>query len=352
MAETVTKLRIFVASPGDCAAERQQLEKVIDELNVILPALSPSRQSVLELVKWETAVTPGVGRDAQDVVNSQVGDYDIFVGILWKRMGTPTAVASSGTEEEYRRAYAIWEKDKKLPILFYFSQEPYVIKTRDEKDQLDKVLTFREELSKHALVWDYSGATKFADAVRPHLALVLARMFNNQSGSDAAHSVKKLRLGPDEALSLSKIKSLARDYVQLRERTPSGGERTRKMSAIASQFRSLAVPGYDLLPELVVSSSSGERLAAVSMLQQVPGEQYLYWLAERVATEKPFIGYQACVALLRTVRMIGKDSAPEIATALGRAKEFLSERRFQDPNQAAVLKNATNELSASDGNVL
>jgi len=29
-----------------------------------------------------------MGRDAQDVVNQQIGEYDIFVGIIWKRMGT------------------------------------------------------------------------------------------------------------------------------------------------------------------------------------------------------------------------------------------------------------------------
>jgi len=41
MATTVTKVRIFVASPGDVASERSQLDKVVDELNVMLPALAP-----------------------------------------------------------------------------------------------------------------------------------------------------------------------------------------------------------------------------------------------------------------------------------------------------------------------
>ena len=40
--------------------------------------------------------------DPQDVVNRQIGEYDLFVGILWNRMGTPTAVATSGTEEEFQ----------------------------------------------------------------------------------------------------------------------------------------------------------------------------------------------------------------------------------------------------------
>jgi hypothetical protein len=342
----VTKVRIFVASPGDCNSERQQLDKVVAELNVILPALVPDQSLILELVKWETAVTPGIGRDAQEVVNRQIGEYDIFIGILWKRMGTPTAVASSGTEEEYRNAYAVWEKDRKLPILFYFSQEPYLIKTPEDASQLQKVLAFRDELSKHGLVWDYPGSGCFADVIRPHLALVLGRRFTEQSGPEAAHSVQKLTLGPGQANVSSKVHALADEYVNLRAQMPAGDERTRRMSAIAAQLRSLAVPAYDLLPELIVSASAGERLAAVSILQQVPGLRYLYWLAERVATEKPFIAYQATVALLLAVRSAPDESASQMAAVLQRAKEFLLERKYQDPNQASVLRNAESELAA------
>ena len=82
MATTATKVRIFVASPFDTASERQQLNGVVEELNVLVPALAPEKQIVLQLVKWETSVAPGMGRDAQDVVNQQIGEYDIFVGII------------------------------------------------------------------------------------------------------------------------------------------------------------------------------------------------------------------------------------------------------------------------------
>jgi hypothetical protein len=346
MPTTVTKVRIFLASPGDCVSERQQFDNVIDELNRILPALVPDKQLVLELVKWETAVTPGVGRDAQEVVNRQIGDYDIFVGILWKRMGTPTAVAASGTEEEYRRAYDRWETDKKLPILFYFSQEPYLIKTPAEAQQLQNVLAFRDELSKHGLVWDYPEPAKFADVIRPHLALVLGQMFSDRSGQETAHSIQRLSPDLNEDLTRSKVLALAKDYVTLREKMGSSGERTRKMSSIASQLRGLAASAYDLLPDLAISASAGERLAAICILQQVPTPRYLYWLAERVSTEKPFPGYQATVALLLAVRSLGEDSSSDLSTILKRAKEFLAERTYKDPNQKSVLENALSELRA------
>ena len=74
------KIRIFVASPGDVQVERNALARVIEEVNVTISAIAPEKNIGLELVRWETHVHPGLGRDAQEVVNQQVPDYDIFIG--------------------------------------------------------------------------------------------------------------------------------------------------------------------------------------------------------------------------------------------------------------------------------
>src|SRR5262245_47028120 len=178
MPTTVNKIKVFVASPGDVQAEREQLSRVVEELNRTIPELAPEKGILLELVKWETHVHPGLGRDAQDVVNRQIGAYDIFVGIMWKRFGTPTAVAESGTEEEFQRVYAEWEKDHKLPVMFYFCQAaPAFPRNQAEIDQLKKVVTFRDELSQKGLVWEYKDAASFADVIRPHLVQVLGKLF-------------------------------------------------------------------------------------------------------------------------------------------------------------------------------
>ena len=56
----------------------------------------------IESKKWEKDVFPAFGEDSQDVINKQIGtDYNIFVGIMWKKFGTPTSRAESGTEEEF-----------------------------------------------------------------------------------------------------------------------------------------------------------------------------------------------------------------------------------------------------------
>lgn len=110
MAKQVSVLSVFVASPEDVADERECLEGVIRELNLQWT----SRCVRLELVRWETHAYPGVGSDPQEVINEQIGDdYDIFLGLLWKRFGTATPRAGSGTEEEFNRAFARHGKDSK-----------------------------------------------------------------------------------------------------------------------------------------------------------------------------------------------------------------------------------------------
>jgi hypothetical protein len=80
------------------------LSKSLIELNLTISALAPEKAILLELVRWETHVPPLIADEPEKVVLDHFGAYDIFVRIMWKRMGTPTTEAQSGTEEEFHRA--------------------------------------------------------------------------------------------------------------------------------------------------------------------------------------------------------------------------------------------------------
>ncbi len=71
MARQEHVLSVFVASPGDVEAKRCKLEDVIRELNV---TWSRELDVRLDLVRWETHAYPGMGTDAQDVINAQIPD--------------------------------------------------------------------------------------------------------------------------------------------------------------------------------------------------------------------------------------------------------------------------------------
>jgi Domain of unknown function (DUF4062) len=161
-------IRIFASSPCDVADERRELKAVVDELAPLF-----SRKGItLELLTWETHSYPSL-ESPQVAINRQIGSYDIFVGVMWKRFGTPTATAGSGTEEEFRTAHKLWEQDRRRPVLFYFSEKPYLLSSREDIEQLAKVMSFKHELTATMKAFVSSYPTKerpdFASLVRPHL---------------------------------------------------------------------------------------------------------------------------------------------------------------------------------------
>jgi hypothetical protein len=107
----------------DVEDERGKLEDIIRELNESWSRMLDIR---LDLVRWETHAYPGMGIDSQDVINEQIpDDYDLFVGIMWCRYGTPTGRAGSGTVEEFQRAKARYDENpSSVKLMMYFKDEP------------------------------------------------------------------------------------------------------------------------------------------------------------------------------------------------------------------------------------
>lgn len=189
--------RVFLASPGDVPAERDALSRVVDEVNVTTAPLLNCR---LEAVRWETHSAPDAGRP-QQVINEQIGEYDVFIGVMWRRFGTPSGVAGSGTEEEFRLAYKRWEESHQLALMFYFCQAPFYPKTLEELDQMKRVLLFRQELDGKALTWSYEDHGSFEATIRKHLAMRLPTLIESRAGS------KKTRATPDDS-SINALRAL------------------------------------------------------------------------------------------------------------------------------------------------
>jgi transcription initiation factor IIF auxiliary subunit len=144
----------------------------------------------------------------------------------------------------------------------------------------------------------------------------------------------------DSGLGRKEMESLARDYEDVRRSMPSGDSRTRKMATIASKMRSLARPDWELFDSFAKSSSAGQRLAAVSILESIPNAAHLNWLADRIATEKPFIGYHASQALLTAARSLSSSNRKEVKEAISSAQAHMQKLDWKDPNQVTVLRRA------------
>ena len=189
MAELVRKVRIFLASPGDVAAERNTVARVVDDLNV---GFASSRDTVLELVRWETHVWPGFGEDAQAVINQRIGAYDIFIGVLWNRLGTSTNRAPSGTAEEIERAHSLWQTHRRPAILLYFRRSPADLSTIEELEQKRGVLDFRNALQRlGALVREYSDLDEFGRLISLHLIQELTNLERSEQVAQLGKRVEE-----------------------------------------------------------------------------------------------------------------------------------------------------------------
>jgi hypothetical protein len=349
------RVRIFIASPGDVAHEREQLSRVVNSLNSTISAVAPEKGITLELIRYETHTVPGISPlGAEDVILKQLddlGEYDIFIGIMWKRFGTPTTNAESGTQEEFELAYnALMGGLKKLRhVIFYFCQEKIAIpRTRDEWEQVGKVIEFREKLSGVGLVGEYADRETFGDVVKAHLDLMLSRIFSERG--DVARAAERVgEVSLENTAVRDKIMSLARRYVESR-REPFSDGRTQKLEVVFTEMKGLAFLAYPLLSELAKSTPRdggrdervGERVAAIALLEAIPNETYIDWLADRVCQERPFVGYHAGVALLNAVREFKGTHRDRLRAAIERALGCVSETS----DRGRVLRAALNELQA------
>ena len=143
----------------------------------------------VELARWETDVAPGMGRP-QALVNAQIKPYDIFLGIMSRRFGSPSGVAGSGTEEEFRIAFHNWQKHGKPWIAFYFNNTIDPARTDDEKAQLERVNSFKAQLNAKGLLGEYNGEQLFPSTVRPHLLQIVGLLIQHER--DVKKVIKRL----------------------------------------------------------------------------------------------------------------------------------------------------------------
>ena len=125
-------------------------------------------------------------------------------------------------------------------------------------------------------------------------------------------------------------------------------ERTVRMQQIFEKMIALATASYPLIDDLAVSPSPGERLAAVAILQVFASEDYLPFLVQLVASEKPFVGYHAVTALRFAVEALDPRSYPRLREAMRDAEAALDATQVMaDSDRRAVLRFAQEALQAT-----
>ncbi|RIK72519.1 hypothetical protein DCC62_19380 [candidate division KSB1 bacterium] len=190
-----TKIRLFIASPGDVTPERDRLLKVVQEFNQPNGFLDDLGVT-LQALDWRSHVAPLMGRPEAVVLEQlPVESWDIFVGIMWSRFGTPTGGSTklagagadpqtgfsfdSGTQEEFTLAYHAWQKTQRPQILFYHCIRD-IPQRKLDIDQYQRLKEFLKEFSpegKHpGFVQEFETSDDFASRVRLDLERLLLKL--------------------------------------------------------------------------------------------------------------------------------------------------------------------------------
>lgn len=189
MKTNIRNLRVFAASPGDTKQERSVIAEVVAHINRLIGQRECFH---LQHVLWETDSYPAIGADAQDVINQQLNDYDLFLGLMSCRFGTPTKRAESGTEEEFDRAFQRYmENPNSIRILFYLRNTP--INALDiDPYQLLQVHNFRQRLQRLGVHYDvYQNVEEFRRKLEYGLTQNVRDFLANQDKTKQTKRVAK-----------------------------------------------------------------------------------------------------------------------------------------------------------------
>ncbi len=174
-------LKIFVAWPSDVEEERNRAEKVIQDLNRVFK----HRDCHLEMLDWKTV--PASGGNPEQVILDEIkpSEWDVFLGILWKRFGTPPNYINphtgqpytSGFEAEYDMAHALWQEDERPHLMLYRCNRP-ISSEIDDLDQLGLVRDFFHGIEKRyeVLYKRYGSPEDFAEKFSLDLTAVVEKI--------------------------------------------------------------------------------------------------------------------------------------------------------------------------------
>lgn len=191
MPKDVVEITVLLASPGDVVRERAAVRNAVEEVNRTSGEHDGFR---LNVKGWETHTRPAATKKGrpQDAIFEQIGPYDIFLGIMWTRVGTPTGKAASGTIEEYEHARRQWSRRRKYKpsVMFYFRSRVATEIDRLDPEQLKQVKLFKQRVFKDGLAREYGTVRAFEGMMREHLTLearaVLKRYMDDHKDSRKA----------------------------------------------------------------------------------------------------------------------------------------------------------------------
>lgn len=189
MKETVRLIKVFLASPGDLTNERCLAKESVDEIN---KRIAPYLGFRVELLAWEDTL-PGSGRP-QDIINQELDLCELFIGMMWRKWGTPPAIKSvysSGFEEEFQRS-CLRRSNSGQPEIAMFFKEVDQEFLQDPGDDLRRVIEFKNRLISEKTIFfkEFQDSKDLQKYVREKLEQYLINLSETEARNQEEQSSK------------------------------------------------------------------------------------------------------------------------------------------------------------------
>lgn len=174
MSANLSNLDLIIASPSDVEKERKLIKPCVEAWN-----RNHSKDYGIKFnpIMWED-LAPGIGARSQEVINEQLfQDPDVFLGILWSRIGTPTGKAVSGFVEEYEIALKKFKKEKKLERIVILIKDSNFPKKNFDPQQYQGVINFEKKISEDGVFYGNFKTNKRLEALVHTSLTKIAKQF-------------------------------------------------------------------------------------------------------------------------------------------------------------------------------
>ena len=202
MPQKVTNYKIFISSPGDLQEQREVVDQAIESLSKTYE----HRGITIKSWRWEEQVASKLGVLPQDHVFESLGQYDIYLGLMAARFGTPTGNYGSGTEAEFEDAIARYKDQKILTAAFLFKNTSINAVSLRSNDilQLSRLVEFKERVGQLGIYSQFSENVDLALLVTEIVSTAIDKVERIEIKTQHQHDltfpqgqIKKLQISKD-----------------------------------------------------------------------------------------------------------------------------------------------------------
>lgn len=184
MALNSIEIQIFVSCPKDVNKEKGIVAKVCERVN---KNLLSSNCNIHLTFRDFSEIIGKTGERLQQIINDNITGYDIYLGLLHMRFGTPTGANNpqtdmpyeSGTEEEFFIATDQKLLGKGPSEIYFFFKKQTAPNSLTEHEQAGKVLAFREKQMANNWVNKFNNTSQFEKLIMDLLTRISTNLCIN-----------------------------------------------------------------------------------------------------------------------------------------------------------------------------